>query len=190
MKKLTTLLSISVLSGIAAAPAIAASGPFFSLGNTNLIVLISFLLFVGVLLKMGVPGKLTSLLDARAAQIKADLEEARALREEAKAVLASYERKKKEVQEQADRIVASAKEEANNAAAEAKADLKNAIERRVSAAEDRIASAEAGAVRAVREQAVAVAIAAAGDVLAKQMTADAAAASIDDAIKQVDAKLH
>lgn len=184
MKKLT-------LSGLlVASPAMAASGPFFSLGNTNFIVLISFLLFIGVLLKFGVPGMLTKMLDDRAAQIKSDLDEARALREEAKAVLASYERKRKDVQEQSERIIASAKEEAMAAAKEAKDDLAQSIARRLAAAEDRIASAEAGAVRAVREQAVAVAVAAAGDVLAKQMTADASAASIDAAIEQVAAKLH
>ena len=149
-----------LLAMIAASPAMAATGPFFSLGNTNFVVLISFLLFIAVLLKFGVPGMLTGMLDKRAVQIKADLDEARALREEAKAILASYERKKKEVQEQADRIVASAKEEANAAAVQAKADLATSIARRVAAAEDRIASAEAGAVRAVREQAVAIAIAA------------------------------
>jgi F-type H+-transporting ATPase subunit b len=184
MKKLILLASV------AASPAMAASGPFFSLGNTNFVVTVSFILFIGVLLKFGVPGMLTGMLDKRAEQIKADLDEARALREEAKAVLASYERKKKEVQEQADRIVASAKEEATAAAAQAKVDLANSIARRVAAAEDRIASAEAGAVRAVREQAVAIAVAAAGEVLAKQATAESASASIDAAITQVGAKMH
>ncbi|WP_323006025.1 F0F1 ATP synthase subunit B [Pseudorhodobacter sp.] len=188
MRKLILLASAG--AGAIASPALAASGPFFSLGNTNFVVLISFLLFVAVLLKVGVPGKLTGMLDKRAAQIKADLDEARALREEAKAILASYERKKKEVQEQADRIVSSAKEEASSAAEQAKLDLANSIARRLAAAEDRIASAEAGAVRAVREQAVAIAIAAAGDVLAKQATAESTSASIDAAISQVGAKMH
>ncbi|WP_050527759.1 F0F1 ATP synthase subunit B [Pseudorhodobacter aquimaris] len=184
MKKLILLASAS------ATPAFAASGPFFSLGNTNFIVTVAFILFVGVLLKFGVPGMLTGLLDKRADQIKADLDEARALREEAKAILASYERKKKEVQEQSDRIVASAKEEAVAAAEQAKVDLSNSIARRLAGAEDRIASAEAGAIRAVREHAVAVAIAAASDVLAKQATPETLSASVDDAIKQVGAKMH
>lgn len=181
---------IILLSAVTATPALAATGPFFSLGNTNFVVSLGFLLFLAVLLKFGVPGIITGLLDKRAAQIKSDLDEARALREEAKAVLASYERKKKEVQEQADRIVASAKEEATAAAAQAKLDLAASIARRLAAAEERIASAEAGAVRAVREQAVAIAVAAAGEVLAKQATPESAAASIDAAIKQVGAKMH
>jgi F-type H+-transporting ATPase subunit b len=184
MKKL--LLSLAV----PATPAFAASGPFFSLGNTDFVVLIAFLLFVGTLFYFGVPKKLAGMLDARAVQIKADLDEARALREEAKTVLASYERKQKEVAEQTDRIIASAREEAMAAAAQAKADLQLAIARRLQAAEEQIASAEAGAVRQVRERAVAVAVAAAADVLAAQMTADQARASIDAAIDQVGTKLH
>jgi F-type H+-transporting ATPase subunit b len=179
-----------LLAAMAATPAAAATGPFFSLANTNFVVLLGFLLFLAILVKFGVPGIITGMLDKRAAQIKADLDEARALREEAKAILASYERKKKEVQEQADRIVASAKEEATAAAEQAKLDLAASIARRLAGAEERIASAEAGAVRAVREHAVTVAIAAAADVLAKQTTAESASASIDAAIKQVGAKLH
>jgi F-type H+-transporting ATPase subunit b len=184
MKRLTVALSVL------ASPALAATGPFFSLGNTDFVVLLGFIAFVALLLYLKVPAKLTGMLDARAAAIKADLDEARALREEAKSILATYERRQKEVQEQADRIVSSAKEEAMAAAAQAKADLKASIARRLAAATDQIASAEAAAIRQVREQAVAVAIAAAGDVLSRQMTADAAAASIDDAIAQVETRMH
>ena len=184
MKRLVVLL------GLIASPAAAASGPFFSLQNTNFVVLVAFIGFVAVLIYMKVPGKLTGMLDARAVQIKADLDEARALREEAKTILATYERRQKDVQEQADRIVSNARDEAMAAAAQAKADLQASIVRRLAAATDQIASAEAAAVRQVREQAVAVAVAAAGDMLAKQMTADAAKASIDAAIAQVADKLH
>jgi len=185
MKKIAAILALT------ASPAFAAGGkPFFSLANTDFVVTLGFLVFVGILLYYKVPALIGRLLDNRAAQIKAELEEARALRDEAKAVLASYEKKQKEVQEQSERIVASAKEEAMNAAAQAKADLKAAIARRLAAAEDQIASAEASAIREVREKAIAVAIAAAGDVLSKQMTAEGAAASIDAAIVQVEAKLH
>ncbi|MDY6861223.1 MAG: ATP F0F1 synthase subunit B, partial [Pseudomonadota bacterium] len=58
------------------------------------------------------------------------------------------------------------------------------------AAEEQIASAEAAALREVRDRAVAVAVAAAADVVAKQMTGAAGDALIDDAIKQAEAKLH
>ncbi|CAN1557607.1 AtpF F0F1-type ATP synthase, subunit b [Paracoccaceae bacterium] len=181
---------LSILLSLLGSPALSASGPFFSLQNTNFVVLIAFIAFIGLLVYMKVPGKLTGMLDARAASIKSDLDEAKSLREEAKAILATYERRQKEVQEQADRIVSAAKDEAMAAAAAAKAELKDAIARRLIAATEQIASAEASAIRQVREQAVSIAVAAAGDVLAKQMTADAASASIDAAIAQVETKLH
>jgi F-type H+-transporting ATPase subunit b len=181
---------LSIPLALIASPAVAATGPFFSLQNTNFVVLVAFIAFVALLIYMKVPAKLTGMLDARAATIKAELDEARALREEAKSILATYERRQKEVQEQADRIVSSARDEAMAAAEQAKADLKSSIARRLTAATEQIASAEAAAIRQVREQAVSVAIAAAGDMLSKQMTADAASASIDEAIAQVEARMH
>ena len=184
------MIRIILATVLAATPALAATGPFFSLGNTNFVVLLAFVVFVGILLYAKVPGRLTSLLDARAVQIRADLDEAKALREEAQTILASYERKQKDVQAQADRIVTTAKEEAMAAAAEAREELKASITRRLAAAEDRIASAETAALRAVREQAVSVAVAAAGDLLAKQMTAEGAGAMIEASIKQVGERLH
>jgi F-type H+-transporting ATPase subunit b len=182
---IASLLALSIAS-----PALAASGSFFSLGNTNFVVLIAFLLFIAALLYLKVPATLGKLLDKRAADIQSELDEARALREEAQTLLASYERKQKEVQEQADRIVAHAKAEAEVAAEEAKMNLQASIKRRLQAAEEQIASAEARAVKEVRDQAVAIAIAAANDVIAKQMTADMANKLIDEAITDVAAKLH
>ncbi len=161
-----------------------------SLRNTNFVVLLAFLIFVGILLYTGVPAKLATALDARATRIKAELDEAKALRDEAKALLASYDAKQKEVLEQSARIIASAKEEAQAAAAQAKADLKESITRRLAAAEEQIASAEASALRQVRESAISVAVAAAAEVLAKQSTAETASASIDAAIATVNAKFH
>ncbi|MEO1473978.1 MAG: F0F1 ATP synthase subunit B, partial [Pseudomonadota bacterium] len=168
----TMLRSLSVALILAAGPALAAGDkPFFSLKNTDFVVTIAFLLFIGVLFYFKVPSLIGGLLDKRADGIKSELDEARALREEAQTVLASYERKQKEVAEQAERIVAAAKEEAEAAAAKAKEDLKVSIARRLQAAEDQIASAEASAVKEVRDEAVRIAVAAASDVIAKQMTA-------------------
>ena len=175
---------------LTASPVLAASGPFFSLGNTDFVVTIAFLLFIGVLLKLKVPGMVGGMLDKRAEGIQAELDEARTLREEAQSILADYERKQKEVQVQADKIVANAKEEAKAAAVQAKADLKSSIARRLQAAEDQIASAEAAAIKEVKDSAVNVAVLAAQDVIAKGMKAKEAGDLIDAAIKDVGEKLH
>lgn len=172
------------------APALAAGGPFFSLRNTDFVVFLSFLLFVGIVIYLKVPAKVLGMLDDRAANIQAELDEAKALREEAQTILASYERKQKEVAEQATRIVETAKTEAEEAAKQAKADLEVSIARRLKAAEDQIANAEAAAIKEVRDTAITNAIAAAADVIAAKASASDQNALIDDAIGQLRAKLH
>ena len=184
-----TRLSV-ILFTLMASPALAASGPFFSLYNTNFVVMIAFVCFVSVVLYLGVPKILAKMLDARADGIRAELEEARSLREEAKALLASYEKKQTEVQAQADRILEAARVEAAAAAEQAKADIVTSVARRLVAAEEQIASAEAAAVKEVRDQAIVVAVGAARDIIASQMTAADGNSLIDDAITQVGAKLH
>jgi F-type H+-transporting ATPase subunit b len=181
---------LAVLFALIGSPAIAASGPFFSLYNTDFVVLISFLVFIGVLVYFKVPGILTSLLDKRAEGIRNELDEARALREEAQTILASYERKQREVAEQSARIVAQAREEAQLAAEQAKADLKASIARRLAAAEDQIASAENSAVREVRDRAISIAVAAAAEVIAARTSATDQNKLIDSAIEEVSARLH
>lgn len=178
-----------------AGPAAAASKnpfstDFYSLANTDFVVAIAFIAFVSVLVYLKVPGLLGGLLDKRAAGIQSELDEARRLREEAQTVLASYERKAREVKGQADEIVEHAKAEAKIAAEQAKADIAASIERRLQNAQDKIASAEAQAMRAVRDQAADVAVAAAAEVIAAQMSGDKRDALIDDAIKAVETQLH
>lgn len=182
---LTTLATMTLAS-----PALAADGPFFSLKNTDFVVLLAFILFIAVLFYFKVPSMIGGMLDKRAVGIKTELEEARGLREEAQTLLASYERKQKEVQEQADRIVAAAKQEAETAAVQAREDLAKSLERRIAAAEEQIGSAQAKAIKEVRDRAATVAVAAAREVIAAQMTAADGNKLIEDAIAQVEAKLH
>ena len=185
MRYITPFLAVLLSS-----PAWAASGPFISLKNTNFIVILAFILFIAVLIYFKVPTMLGKMLDQRAEGIQADLDQARLLREEAQGILAEYERKQKEVQEQADRIVEAARAEAASAAEQGKADLQASIERRLAAAEDRITSAQAAAEREVRDQAVNVAIAAARGLIAEQMSAAQANKLIDGSIAEVGQKLH
>ncbi|MEM8579324.1 MAG: ATP F0F1 synthase subunit B, partial [Pseudomonadota bacterium] len=172
MKKLILAAPLAVLAG----PALAASknpfsSEFWTLSNTDFIVSIAFILFLAVLAYFKVPAMVNKMLDERAGGIQAEIDEAKSLREEAQSLLASYERKQQEVQGQADAIVAAAKQEAEAAAVQAKADLEKSIMRRLAAAQDQIASAEATAVKEVRDQAAAVAVAAAREVIAGQMSA-------------------
>jgi len=187
--KLHTVISALAFASIAT-PALATEEPFFNLNNVHSVELLGFLIFVSVLIYFKVPGILIRLLDTRADGIRKDLDEARSLREEAQTILATYERKQKEVAEHAIDIVKHAKIEAAAAGTQAKEDLKASITRRLAAAEDQIASAEAAALREVRDRAVSVAIAAAGEVIAKSMSAKDGGNLIDASIADAGKKLH
>jgi F-type H+-transporting ATPase subunit b len=160
------------------------------LNNTDIVVAIGFAIFVGVLIYFGVPRMLTSRLDARAVQIRAELAEAKALREEAEVLLASFERRQQEVAAQAEAIVVAAKREAEQAAVAAKADIEKSVARRLQGAGEQIAAAEHAAVREIRNRAASVAVAAAGDVIRAKMKAEQADALVEAAIRDVAAKLH
>ncbi len=160
------------------------------LNNTNIVVAIGFVIFVGILLYYDVPKMLAAKLDERAVKIKADLEEARALRDEAQTLLASYERKQKEVAAQAEEIVAAARSEAERAAVVAKAEIAKSVERRLATATEQIAAAEKAAVRQIKDRAVTVAVAAAADAISQGMKPQDADALIKASIAEVGAKLH
>lgn len=189
MTRLTVLTTTSV-AALTAAPVAAASGPFFSLHNTDFIVTLGFLLFVGILLYYRIPSVIARMLDQRAEGIRNDLEQAKALREEAKAIFASYEQRQREVGLLAEDIVANARREAEMSAIKAQEDLNASIARRLKTAEEQITAAENDAVRAVRDQAVSVAVSVASELLAQQSDAASRSAGIDAAIDEVAARLH
>ena len=168
----------------------AASGPFFSLNNTDFVVSVSFLLFVALLVWLRVPGRVAGLLDRRAEGIRKDLDEARKLREEAKALLDASEKKRKEVDDQTETIIRRAQEEAETAAEQARKDLHAAVTRRIQAAEDRIASAEADAIREVQDAAANVAVAVAADVISSGMSDRDADELIEEAIENAAKRLE
>ncbi|MEJ6390742.1 F0F1 ATP synthase subunit B [Gymnodinialimonas ulvae] len=188
-------LTLIMAAALAASPAFAAEDGeskygLVSLFNTDWTVLIGFLLFLAIIFYFGVPAMIGGMLDKRAEGIKAELDEARALREEAQTLLASYERKAREVEDQAGRIVTEAKANAEAAAEQAKADIANSITRRLAAAQEQIASAEQKASRAVRDQAASVAVAAAAQVIAGSTKSADQSKLIDDAISEVERQLH
>lgn len=185
------MLRLSVIALFMATPALAAGDyPFFSLRNTDIVVLIGFVLFSGILIYFKVPGMITGFLDARADGIRSELAEARKLREEALELHASFERKQAEVKDEAARIVEKAKADAQLVAEQKKAEIEASITRRLKAAEDQIASAEAAAIRDVRNTAASIAIAAAGDLLAKQMDEARSDELVQKAIATAEQRLH
>ena len=153
-------------------------------------VAVSFFLFLGVIAYFGVHKKLASALDARAASIARDLEEAKHLREEAAKVLADYERKQGDAAKEAQAIIKLASKEAEELAAETRRSMAEHFERRMKLAEDKIARAETEALREVRAAAADAAIAAAQTVIAAQLTPEGADALVKQGIAALKTKLN
>lgn len=152
--------------------------------------LIALILFFGILLYAKVPGLLGSKLDARANAIKADLDDARRLREEAQELLAEYQRKKVEAENEARAIVDQAKREAEIYGQEARKKMTEQIERRTKLAEQKIAQAEAAAVKDVRAAASDLAIAAAAQIIDKDIKGAKGASLIDSTIASLGKQLN
>jgi F-type H+-transporting ATPase subunit b len=152
-------------------------------------VLVAAVIFVIVVYKP-VSRALTGGLDSRAARIRAELDEARRLREEAERLVAEYRAKQQAATAEAEAIVSHAKAEAERIAAQSARDLEQALERRQRMAEERIAQAEAKALNEVRSVAIDVAIAAAREVIAAGIDERRGSTLIDEAIVALPQRLR
>ena len=160
------------------------------LGDAHFWVGIGTLLFLGILLWQKVPALIANALDARAAAIAKELEEAQRLRTEAEALLVEYKKKRTEAESEAAAILSEAKGEAERFAAESRAAIEAQIERRSRQAEEKIAQAEAQAVAEMRALAADRAIAAAETLLAARLDDKRAADLVKRSLEEIPSKLN
>lgn len=153
-------------------------------------VAVAFVLFVGLILYVGAHKKMIDALDQRSARIKAELDEARRLRDEASALVAEYQRKQREAEKEAEAIVADAKAEAVRVAAEARVKMEEFVARRTKLAEAKIGQAEAQALADVRAAAAEAAVTAAEKILRDTAKGAVADNLIAQGIADVKAKLN
>ncbi len=159
-------------------------------GAAEFWVLVAFLGFFAIVFYMKVPAQLTGALDARADAIKKELDDARRLREEAQTLLADYQKKSREAEEEAKSIIDQARREAEALAAETKKQLADSVERRSKMAEEKIARAEAQALAEVRGSAVEAALKAAEKILAGKVTGAKSDDLIQQSITDIKGKLN
>lgn len=152
-------------------------------------VAVAFVIFVALVYKP-LYRQATQALDARAERIRAEIENAESLREEAQNLLAEYKRKQRDALGEAQEILDHAKKEAVRLREQAERDVEESLRRREQMAMDKIAQAEAQALQDVRDQAVDVAIAATRALLAENLDADRATALVDRAIGDLPGKLN
>jgi len=153
-------------------------------------VAVAFVILMGVFAYVGVHKKVLQALDHRAERIRAELDDARRLKEEAAKVLAGYKARRASAEAEAQEIVASAKAEAERIAAEAKVKMEDFVARRTKAAEGKIALAEAQALADVRAAAADAAVAAASTILSKTVKGQVADDLLTRGIADVRQKLN
>ena len=153
-------------------------------------VAVAFVLFIGVIVYVGGHKKIIETLDHRSARIKAELDEARRLRDEAGKLLAEYQRKQREAEREAEAIVADARAEAERVAAEARVKMEEFVARRTKLAETKISQAEAQALADVRAAAADAAVSAAEKILRDTAKGKIADDLIAQGIADVKAKLN
>ena len=149
----------------------------------------AFVIFLILIWHAGAHRSVASGLDEHSKRASKDLEEARRLKEEARALLAEYQKKQREAESEASAIVAQAKVEAEEIAAEAKTRMEEFVARRTKMAEAKIAQAEVQALADVRAAAAEAAVKASEKVLSESVKGKVASDLLSAAIRDVKTRL-
>jgi F-type H+-transporting ATPase subunit b len=154
----------------------------------ELVLLVALIILVVVVWK---PFKRNVLgaLDARAERIRAELDEAQRLQEEAKVMLAKYQRQLHEGERLAADIVAQAEAERARLEQKMRADFDAALKRRTEQAVERIAQEEQKALAEVRARAADLAVRTARRLLVERIGEREAQGLVRGAIEDVSRKL-
>jgi F-type H+-transporting ATPase subunit b len=151
---------------------------------------VAFVLLMAGFVYLGVHKKFSDALDHRAVRIKAELDDARRLKDEAQKLVAEYRAKRESAVKEADEIIANAKSEAERIAADAKTRLEEFVARRTKMAETKIGQAEAQAVADVRAAAADAAVSAAARILSQTVKGQTADNLLTQGIAEVRQKLN
>ena len=152
-------------------------------------VTVAFIIVVGLLIKKLVPVVRTS-LDKRAVEIREELNRAQALREEAQAVLAQYQKKQRESLKEADEIIQKANLEARRITKDAETQVEEALKKRTKLALDKIEQAERHALAEVQSKLVDITVAAAREIVTEKLDTKARDEMVAAAVQDIEQKLH
>ena len=183
-------LAAAALATFPAAPVHGAGETFVSLGNTDFIVLVSFIIFIGALIYFKAPHFAGKLIDSRIDLIRKRIEDASSLKSEAHELLERVKKERAEAEVQAERIVEGAKKDAKIQINQASEEIGRTIKRRVKAAEEQIHAAEEEAVASIRNSAIEIAVSVAGEVIETKMDSDDRKKMIDRSLKNIDTYLN
>lgn len=159
------------------------SGGLFQ--SSSFWILLAFIVSVLLLARAGVHTSIAAYLDRRTRNITDEIDRARRMREEAQELLASSRRRQREAQKEAAGIIEQARKDASLLAEETRSKFREQMKRRLKAAEDRIATAEAQAMEKIRFRMADLAVSAARDIIAENITPDIRASLFDSAVAEI-----
>lgn len=154
-----------------------------------LLLLLALIILGVVIWKTGMHNMILGMLDDHAEKVRAELDEAKKLREEAQQLLADHQTKLADGEEHAKKIREQAEAETKRLVERHKAELKASLKRREDQALARIAQEEAKALQDVRNRTANLAILTTGHLLREKMAGDQGEQLLDGAIKEVGQKL-
>jgi F-type H+-transporting ATPase subunit b len=153
-------------------------------------VAVAFVILLGVFAYVGVHRTVLTTLDHRRDRIKAELDDARRLKQDAAKLLAEYQARHASAEKEAQDIITQAQAEAERIATEAKAKMEDFVARRTKTAEGKIALAEAQAIADVRSAAANAAVAAASSIMSQSVKGSVADDLLAKGIAEVRQKLN
>lgn len=166
------------------------TGHFWNFAEPEFWVGVGLVLFLAICLFTGAFKMVGAALDAKAAKIQSELDEAARLRAEAEALLATIRAEKAAAEAQAADMLAQAEADARRMEEESKAKLEETLARRQALAERRIAQAEAQASAEVKAAAADLAAKQAEQILTARLAGQTTDPLLDAAIAQMGARLN
>ena len=186
---LPILLAFALSPGVSNA---AGSKKMFSLDNTDFVVLISFLIFVGVLIYFKVPSIIADFLDRRSDNIQNEIEKASEILEEAKKILSSIESDHIKTTETIKQMVTTSKARAREEEEKAKKHIEELMKNKLISAEGQVKSSERKVLREIEQRAIDLSIEKVRVSLSKTLSGsdyerhfDSSINSVEKGLKQV-----
>ena len=182
-KFLLTFLALAASSGASYA---AGSKKMFSLNNTDFVVLISFLIFVGILIYFKVPSVIATFLDNRSNEIQNEIEKASEVLEEAKKILSSIESDHIRTSETIKQMVVNAKNRAGEDEDKAKKHIEELMKNKLTSAKGQIKSNERKILEEIEERAIDLSIEKVRAYLSKSLSDNSYDKHFEDSFQSIE----
>jgi F-type H+-transporting ATPase subunit b len=157
--------------------------------DATFFVAVSFFLFVGLVIWIGLPRSILNSLDERSLRIQKELNEARKLHEEAQSLLAKEKRKLEKCDTEVQEILKRASEQALLLSENSKKLLEEEVIRKQKQADLKIIQARDEAIREVRSKATDISVLIAKEYLRENIDDQISSDIIDKSIEELKSKL-